>query len=325
MTTDVETDAEPAEATQRVIVARSPRISREDVFQAADELVLAHQKPTIDRVRTRLGRGSPNTIQEHLEVWWAQLGARLRDVPGREFPELPERVGLALQKLWNEALDGAHQALGASVSTREQSLNEREAALRAREQQFLEQAQAAIARAAAQDESLALAREQLGVANQRAERLEGSLQARETENERLRIRTDSLEADAAQLRDKLEVAAASHQAERTQLDERHAATEARWLVEIDHSRQAAKEAVKEQERQSKEWRAQVTQLQAEREELKKQLQDVRLELRTRMTERSQLEKRLASATAAKSRTTRATSAKSSNPRAGRAATEGRRR
>jgi len=325
VTTDSEADAEPVDATQRVIVARSPRISRKDVFQAADELVLAHQKPTIDRVRTRLGRGSPNTIQEHLEVWWTQLGARLRDVPGREFPELPERVGLALQKLWNEALDSAHQALGEKVSTREQSLDEREAALLAREQQFLEQAQAAIARAAAQDESLALVREQLGAANQRADRLEGSLQARETETERLRIRTDSLEADAAQLRDKLEAAAASHQAERTKLDERHATTEARWLVEIDRARQAANEAAKEQERQSKELRAQVTQLQAGREDLKKQLQEARSEVRELMTERAQLEKRLASATATKRRTPRATPAKSSNQRAVRAATEGRRR
>jgi hypothetical protein len=73
-------------------------------------------------------------------------------------------------------------------------------------------------------------REQLLAANQRADRLETHVQGRETECERLRVRFDSLEADIAQLRHKLEVAATAHQAERTQLEERHAATEGRWLV-----------------------------------------------------------------------------------------------
>jgi chromosome segregation ATPase len=172
---------------------------------------------------------------------------------------------------------------------------------------------------------LALAREQLLAANQRADRLEGSIQARETETKRLRIRTDSLEADADQLRNKLEVAAVAHQAERIKLDERHAATEARWLVEIDRARQAAKEAAKEQERQSKELRAQVSQLQSEREELKKHLQEARSQVRTLMTERAQSEKRLASATATKGRAARASSAKSGNRRAVRSGAVGHRR
>src|ERR1017187_7848938 len=110
----------------------------------------------------RIGRGSPNTIQEHLEVWWTHLGSRLRDVPGREFPELPDRVALALQKLWNEALDAAHETLGEKVSTRERALVEREATLSARERQFLDQEQAATARAAAQGDNLALTRAAAG-------------------------------------------------------------------------------------------------------------------------------------------------------------------
>jgi hypothetical protein len=85
-----------AAAVSAQLTSRSPRISPADVFQAADALLIEGYKPTIDRVRMRIGRGSPNTIQDHLEVWWAHLGSRLRDVPGREFPELPERVALAL-------------------------------------------------------------------------------------------------------------------------------------------------------------------------------------------------------------------------------------
>jgi hypothetical protein len=323
VTEDFDADDELASAVSAQPIPRSPRISPPDVFQAADALLIEGHKPTIDRVRMRIGRGSPNTIQEHLEVWWTHLGSRLRDVPGREFPELPDRVALALQKLWNEALDAAHETLGEKISTRERSLAEREEALTAHEQRFLEQEQAATARSNAQDESLALAREQLLAANQRADRLELSLQAREAETARLRTRTDSLEADAAHLRDKLEVAATAYQAERAKLEERHAVTEARWLVEVDRARQNAKEMAKEQERQSKEWRALLSQLQTERDELKKHLQEARLEIRTGMTERAQLEKRLAATT--KSRAPRATPAKSGTRRAVRSGASGNRR
>ena len=64
----------PAYGTTRA--PRSPRLSRADVFQAADAVLLAGGRVTIDRVRNHLGRGSPNTIQEHLDVWWTHLGSR---------------------------------------------------------------------------------------------------------------------------------------------------------------------------------------------------------------------------------------------------------
>src|ERR1700736_6452980 len=105
---------------------RAPRISQADVFRAADELLLRGHRPTIDRVRMRLGRGSPNTINDHLDDWWAKLGSRLRDVPGHEFPQLPERIARTLQQLWNEALDGARAALQETLLAREQDIAQRE-------------------------------------------------------------------------------------------------------------------------------------------------------------------------------------------------------
>ena len=119
---DVET-----EGTVTPFVRRAPRISQADVFRAADELLLEGNSPTIDRVRMRLGRGSPNTINDHLDAWWAKLGSRLRDAPGQQFPQLPERVGQALQHLWNEALDGARGTAGrfAHASKRLRSANRR--------------------------------------------------------------------------------------------------------------------------------------------------------------------------------------------------------
>jgi DNA repair exonuclease SbcCD ATPase subunit len=288
---EVEDAPRPAYGTTRA--PRSPRLSRADVFQAADAVLMAGGRVTIERVRNHLGRGSPNTIQEHLDVWWTKLGSRLRDVPGREFPELPDEVAKALQGLWNTALDSAYAAIDGKAATRDAELATREAALTAREAQFVEHSEAAAARVAALEESLALAREQLTATNHRADRLEVLLQTRESETDRLRTRAEALEAEGRELRGKLEAAADAHQAERAKLDERHAANEARWLVEIDRGRQSAKETAKDHERQLKELRAQISQLQTQRDELKRDLQEARTELRTAVSLRAQAEKRLA--------------------------------
>ncbi len=272
---------------------RSPRIAAPDVYAAADVLLLGGDRPTIDRVRMRLGRGSPNTIQEHLEVWWTKLGSRLRDIPGRQFPELPDEVAFALQGLWNTALDRAYATIDGKAATREVELAARELALAAREARFVEQTEAAAARGVALEESLALAREQLTATNTRADRLETLLQAREAEAERLRTRADAVEAEARELRSKLDAATDAHQAERAKLDERHAANEARWLIEVDRARQAAKEAAKDHERQLKALRVQITQLQSQRDALRKELQVARAERRASMSREAQREKQLA--------------------------------
>jgi hypothetical protein len=278
-------DGDVYDAPAALAARRAPRISQADVFRAADELLVQGDRPTIDRVRMRLGRGSPNTINDHLDDWWAKLGARLRDVPGHEFPQLPERVAQALQHLWNEALDGAHAVL-------RETLSQRELALESRDRELTERERASAARAAALEESLSLAREQLAAANQRAERLEGSLQERDAEGARLRTRVEGLEGTTDELRTKLEVAEAANQAERARLEERHTAAETRWLTEVDRARQAAKEATKEYERQLKVLHSQSESLQTEREGLRQQLGDTRSELTTAHAVREQLEARL---------------------------------
>ena len=57
---------------------RSPRaIQRDDVWAAADALLLEGKRPTIERVRQKIGRGSPNTVSPMLEEWFATLGPRM--------------------------------------------------------------------------------------------------------------------------------------------------------------------------------------------------------------------------------------------------------
>lgn len=54
-----------------------------DVLGAADALVDGGVKPTIVRVRKKLGRSSPNTVNPMLDVWFSTLGQRLKGRPFR--------------------------------------------------------------------------------------------------------------------------------------------------------------------------------------------------------------------------------------------------
>ena len=275
---------------------RAPRISQADVFQVADALLVEGHRPTIDRVRMRLGRGSPNTINDHLDTWWAKLGSRLRDLPGQEFPRLPERVAHTLQQLWNEALDGAQAVLRDTLSQREQTLAQQERVLQTRECELTERERTSATRAAALEESIALAREQLLAANQRAEALESSVQEWDHECQRLRARVDILETSGTDARTKLDAVIAAHQAERAQLQERYAAAEARWLLEVDRARQQAREATKEHEQQTRELRRRLEALTSECDGLRQNLLEARADLKTAAAVREQLEARLRAAT-----------------------------
>jgi hypothetical protein len=221
---------------------RAPRISQADVFRAADELLVEGHRPTIDRVRMKLGRGSPNTINDHLDGWWAKLGSRLRDLPGQEFPQIPERIGKTLQLLWTEAVNGAHEALQGSLAEREQQLQERTQQVSNQATALAEEQRAITARTTALEDSLTLAREQLGAANRRAEHLEHTLAARDNEITQLQQRLDTLTREMADLTAQQSIEREAHRAERIQMEERHAATEARWLREVDRAREAAKSA-----------------------------------------------------------------------------------
>ena len=227
---------------------RSPRLTKEDVFRAADELLFEGQRPTIAGLRARLGRGSPNTILEHLDSWWAKLGARVRDVSAGELPGIPDRVGRSLQHLWNEALEAAREALQSALQQREEGIATRQAALEERERSIAEQAQALDLRRGALEEALALAREQLAAANRRAETIERASEERIVDVVRLRARVAAIEANLVRAQELLE-------SEREKLQERHDTAEARWLTEVDRARQLAREQAQELKRLAAESRS----------------------------------------------------------------------
>jgi len=94
-------------------------ITETDVFAACDALVLAGERPTIERVRMKIGRGSPNTVGPMLDAWFKGLGRRLQD-PGAFAPppDIPSPVLQAAQHFWEVAQAGARSDLEARVEER---------------------------------------------------------------------------------------------------------------------------------------------------------------------------------------------------------------
>ncbi len=80
-------------------------ITQDQVNQAADAIIAAGERPTVEKVRQQLGTGSPNTVTRMLDVWRQGLSERLRQAS--LLPELPDEVGQAMTALWTHALQHA--------------------------------------------------------------------------------------------------------------------------------------------------------------------------------------------------------------------------
>jgi hypothetical protein len=279
------------------VPGRAKRISQEDVFRSADELLLAGHRPTIDRVRMHLGRGSPNTINDHLDVWWQKLGARLRDLPGREFPQLPEAVAQALLRLWNTALEGAHETLHASLEEQRSVLMRREQGLEQQGAQLILERAELESREGTLTQALEFARNQVTAANQRAQTLEGTLREREEALKALMVRLESATAECTQLRNQMDSERAAALSTRAKDQERSASAEARWLHELDRARQEGKEL----DKRLRELQAILQRVQQERDQLRAEGIELRAQLKTSTAVREQLEARVHAQTIAEVR------------------------
>jgi len=96
-------------------------ITSTDVERAADALLREGERPTIERIRARLGRGSPNTINPLLDTWWKRLAGRL-DAGPAALHRLPEPVLLAAEGLWMQTLDEARRRAAAEQGSKKASL-----------------------------------------------------------------------------------------------------------------------------------------------------------------------------------------------------------
>lgn len=168
-------------------------ITETDVHTAADELVAAGERPTVDRIRARLGTGSPNTVTRWLETWWRRLAPRLDAHRAQQaIPELPAPVSRLAQQLWEQAVGIAQTDAEQAVAHERLQLDAQRRDLESREGERQAQLQDA---AAAADQ----ARQALAVAEQRLADLQRANDLQVEQIRDLSGQRSSLEARGARL------------------------------------------------------------------------------------------------------------------------------
>lgn len=283
---------------------RSRGIQEADVFAAADALLAEGKRPTIERVRQHIGRGSPNTVSPMLEKWFSMLGERLVSVQagsgrtaGNDPDGMPVGVRNAAKLLWETARREAEEIQRGELQSVRDDLQAREAALA--------EAQGALAQ---REEAFRQARVSLDAA------LASSQQARETLERQLkdhaieahRVRTgleeeirrlaallsQSTEAQERMRREHADMVAARDEDLR-RAEERHAGQEKRMLEDIDRARQSAKQAengfAREQQRRIQSEEAAAQTLEAGRRmlrETQQAAQEIERQLRERLADQA---------------------------------------
>ncbi|MFH1598829.1 MAG: DNA-binding protein [Pseudomonadota bacterium] len=92
-----------------------------EVFAAADRVLERGERPTVERVRLDLGRGSPARVGQLLEAWWDALARRLAGET--RLPELPKAASAAFTELWRVATDEARGQLETAMAERRTALD----------------------------------------------------------------------------------------------------------------------------------------------------------------------------------------------------------
>jgi len=110
-----------------------------DVSQAADALFRDRERPTVEKIRAKIGGGSPNTIGPLLDQWWATAAERLEAGPAA-FHRLPQGVAHICEALWLQALEEARahaareqHSAGRKLATDQQQIELRSHVLTLRE------------------------------------------------------------------------------------------------------------------------------------------------------------------------------------------------
>jgi chromosome segregation ATPase len=91
-----------------------------DVFAAADAVLARGERPTVERVRTELGCGSPARVGQLLEVWWQRLAERLKG--HALLPALPGEVAQGFAEVWRLALVHAETDARATLTEDQNAL-----------------------------------------------------------------------------------------------------------------------------------------------------------------------------------------------------------
>lgn len=219
-----------------------PGVGFEDISAAADALLDAGDRPTTEKIRGLLGRGSPNTIGPLLDRWWAALGPRLRQQHAKlNMPEAPAEVAALATQLWAQALAAAQQNAETSLANERTSLQEARRAIEAERKIQQADLDAATVAAEAAGHAQIVAETRLVDAQRLIEQQALQLADLAQQRDALQARHDGKEAELLELTERLrqqEAVAATEQAAHAQ---HLRATEDRAHGEIDRARQETKD------------------------------------------------------------------------------------
>lgn len=209
-----------------------------EVYAAADRVLARGERPTTERVRAELGRGSPARVGQLLEQWWDALSKRLAGESA--LPDLPPEVAAAFKTVWTCASEQArHGAEEALTEQRAQVAAALEGIDAQRRQCQADIANAeALMRQACHERDAAQARvsDLQRLLDQQAELVADALRQRD----QLQARSEQLGSDLATMRAALQTQELTATAEREALNAHIRAVEDRAHIEIDRAREESK-------------------------------------------------------------------------------------
>ena len=218
---------------------RSTRgIQFEDVAQAADALLREGMRPTIERIRLHIGRGSPNTVSPMLEQWFSGLGQRLgmSNTPGQG-ADMPDQVLQAARKLWETATAEAHHCSELASTTERERLRGEFLRLEETRRQQEAREQAVSERVTTMENALQLCTRQLEESNARWNESQRMLSEQSAEIALNQGALARCRDESTALQRRLDTVQIQAKEEQSALEERHHTSERRWLVEVDRARQ----------------------------------------------------------------------------------------
>lgn len=218
-------------------------VQQEEVSEAADALLASGTRPTIERVRLHLGRGSPNTVAPMLETWFAGLGKRL-GVAANDGGEghMPAAAAQAFAKLWEAALLLAGKQAETNLAQERQALSISKMALTEREANLAQREQSLTLRLEMANQLHQAEREKTAAAEAKFVSIQQQLLLRDSTASELRTALATVQGQLQAARDRSDALEKRHSEERAKFEERAAGNERRLLGEIDRERQTAKEA-----------------------------------------------------------------------------------
>ena len=229
-------------------------IQKEEVWTAADSLISEGLRPTIERVRQKIGRGSPNTVSPMLESWFATLASRLGVIKDdAETEGMPKALQEALKNSWEVALSMAKEASALQIVQAQDDLSKAAVALSRRQDELNHMESLWTVKIQALQKSVISAE---STANDALIRLGEGLSLvtrREKEMQELQNRVIAIETAWDMDRCRNQEMITEHLKERQKFQDHAQSTQHKLLEEIDYGRQETKKISSELQTERKQF------------------------------------------------------------------------